>query len=86
MTAVLTEAGMTVRRSLIGTGEEKAVTESFFGTLTSEGVERPSFQTRGQARSPRMCGVLFDSGTPTFFSWASQPACFRTIAVGASKL
>jgi len=36
--------------SRTGNCYDNAVTESFFGTLKGECVERTSFQTRGQAR------------------------------------
>jgi putative transposase len=45
-------ASVNVRMSMSRTGNcyDNAVTESFFGTLKGECVERASFQTRGQAR------------------------------------
>ena len=48
--ALLTDAGATVSMSRTGNCYDNAVTESFFGTLKGECVERTSFQTRGQAR------------------------------------
>jgi transposase InsO family protein len=48
--AVLANVGATVSMSRTGNCYENAVTESFFGTLKGECVERFSFQTRGQAR------------------------------------
>ncbi|HEY6542074.1 MAG TPA: IS3 family transposase [Ktedonobacteraceae bacterium] len=48
--AALAEAGITVSMSRTGNCYDNAVTESFFGTLNGECVERVSFQTRGQAR------------------------------------
>jgi len=48
--AVLTEFSITVSMSRTGNCYDNAVTESFFGTLKGECVERISFQTRGQAR------------------------------------
>ncbi len=47
--AALAEAGITVSMSRTGNCYDNAVTESFFGTLKGECVERMSFQTRGQA-------------------------------------
>ncbi len=47
---VLANADITVSMSRTGNWYDNAVTESFFGTLKSECVERVSFQTRGQAR------------------------------------
>jgi transposase InsO family protein len=48
--AVLAEVGVTVSMGRTGKWYENAVTESFFGTLKGECVERACFQTRGQAR------------------------------------
>jgi putative transposase len=48
--ALLAHAGVTVSMSRTGNCYDNAVTESFFGTLKGECVERFSFQTRGQAR------------------------------------
>jgi putative transposase len=48
--ALLADAGATVSMSRTGNCYDNAVTESFFGTLKGECVERFSFQTRGQAR------------------------------------
>jgi putative transposase len=48
--AMLAQAGNTVSMSRTGNCYDNAVTESFFGTLKGECVERVSFQTRGQAR------------------------------------
>jgi putative transposase len=48
--ALLADAGVTVSMSRTGNCYDNAVTESFFGTLKGECVERTSFQTRGQAR------------------------------------
>ncbi len=48
--AALAEAGITVSMSRTGNCYDNAVTESFFGTLKGECVERLTFQTRGQAR------------------------------------
>src|SRR6266567_1359987 len=48
--AALAEAGITVSMSRTGNFYDNAVTESFFGTLKGECVERLTFQTRGQAR------------------------------------
>src|SRR5947209_8285665 len=48
--ALLADAGATVSMSRTGNCYDNAVTESFFGTLKGECVERTSFQTRGQAR------------------------------------
>ena len=48
--ALLADIGATVSMSRTGNCYDNAVTESFFGTLKGECVERFSFQTRGQAR------------------------------------
>jgi transposase InsO family protein len=48
--AALAQVGITVSMSRTGNCYDNAVTESFFGTLKGECVERVSFQTRGQAR------------------------------------
>jgi putative transposase len=48
--ALLADAGVTVSMSRTGNCYDNAVTESFFGTLKGECIERTSFQTRGQAR------------------------------------
>jgi putative transposase len=48
--ALLADAGATVSMSRTGNCYDNTVTESFFGTLKGECVERTSFQTRGQAR------------------------------------
>jgi putative transposase len=48
--ALLANVGVTVSMSRIGNCYDNAVTESFFGTLKGECVERTSFQTLGQAR------------------------------------
>jgi putative transposase len=48
--ALLANVGVTVSMSRTGNCYDNAVTESFFGTLKGECVERISFQTRGQAR------------------------------------
>jgi putative transposase len=48
--AVLANVGAMVSMSRTGNCYDNAVTESFFGTLKGECVERFSFQTRGQAR------------------------------------
>lgn len=48
--ALLAHAGATVSMSRTGNCDDNAVTESFFGTLKGECVERFSFQTRGQAK------------------------------------
>jgi putative transposase len=48
--ALLADVGVTVSMSRTGNCYDNAVTESFFGTLKGECVERTSFQTRGQAR------------------------------------
>jgi putative transposase len=48
--ALLAKAGATVSMSRTGNCYDNAVTESFFGTLKGECIERTSFQTRGQAR------------------------------------
>src|SRR6266851_9165961 len=48
--AILAEASVTVSMSRTGNCYDNAVTESFFGTLNGECVERACFQTRGQAR------------------------------------
>ncbi len=55
--AWLAERQVTVSMSRTGNGDENAVTEAFFGTLKSEGVERASFQTRGQAKP-----TIFEDG------------------------
>jgi putative transposase len=47
---LLANVGVTVSMSRTGNCYYNAVTESFFGTLKGECVERTSFQTRGQAR------------------------------------
>ena len=47
---LLTQAGITRSMSRTGNCYDNAVTESFFGTLKGECVERTCFQTRGQAR------------------------------------
>jgi len=48
--AVLTGMSVTVSMSRTGNCYDNAVTESFFGTLKGECVERISFQTRREAR------------------------------------
>ncbi len=50
--AVLAQAGISVSVSMSRTGNryDNAVTESFFGTLKGECVERSCFQTRREAR------------------------------------
>jgi putative transposase len=48
--ALLADVGATVSMSRTGNCYDNAVTESFFGTVKGECVERFSFQTRGQAR------------------------------------
>jgi len=48
--ALLANVGVTVSMSRTGNCYDNAVTESFFGTLKGECVERTSFQTLGQAR------------------------------------
>lgn len=48
--ALLANVGATGSMSRTGNCYDNAVTESFFGTLKGECVERFSFQTRGQAR------------------------------------
>ena len=48
--AVLSGVRVTVSMSRTGTCYDNAVTETFFGTLKGECVERASFQTRAQAR------------------------------------
>ena len=48
--ALLVDVGATVSMSRTGNCYDNAVTESFFGTLKGECIERTSFQTRGQAR------------------------------------
>jgi putative transposase len=48
--AILAQASFTVSMSRTGNCYDNAVTESFFGTLKGECVERACFQTRGQAR------------------------------------
>ncbi len=48
--AVLAEAQITVSMSRTGNCYDNAVTESFFGTLKGECVERSCFQTRSEAR------------------------------------
>src|SRR5216683_1114448 len=47
---LLAEAGITASMSRTGNCYDNAVTESFFGTLKGECVERASFRTQGQAR------------------------------------
>ncbi len=47
---MLAEAGITASMSRTGNCYDNAVTESFFGTLKGECVERASFRTQGQAR------------------------------------
>ena len=47
---VLTQFGITVSMSRRGNCYDNAVSESFFGTLKRECVDRTSFQTRAQAR------------------------------------
>jgi len=47
--ATLAEAGIMVSMSRTGNCYDNAVTESFFGTLKGEGVERTCFQTRREA-------------------------------------
>jgi putative transposase len=47
--ALLADVGATVSMSRTGNCYDNAVTESFFGTLKGECVERTSFQTRRQA-------------------------------------
>ena len=48
--ALLADVGVSMSMSRTGNCYDNAVTESFFGTLKGECVERCSFQTRGQAR------------------------------------
>ncbi len=48
--AVLAQASITVSMSRTGNCYDNAVTESFFGTLKGECVERSCFQTRREAR------------------------------------
>lgn len=48
--AVLARADITVSMSRTGNCSDNAVTESFFGTLKGECVERRCFQTRGEGR------------------------------------
>lgn len=48
--ALLAEASIKASMSRTGNCYDNAVTESFFGTLKGECVERASFQTRGQAK------------------------------------
>ena len=48
--AILASASITVSMSRTGNCYDNAVTESFFGTLKGECVERAGFQTREQAR------------------------------------
>ena len=48
--AILASASITVSMSRTGNCYDNAVTESFFGTLKGECVERACFQTRGQAK------------------------------------
>ena len=48
--AALAGADITASMSRTGNCYDNAVTESFFGTLKGECVDRLSFQTRGQAR------------------------------------
>lgn len=48
--ALLAEASIRASMSRTGNWYDNAVTESFFGTLKGECVERASFRTRGQAR------------------------------------
>ena len=48
--ALLADVSVTVSMSRTGNCYDNAVTESFFGSLKCECVERTSFQTRGQAR------------------------------------
>jgi putative transposase len=59
---VLTQFGITVSMSRRGTCYENAVSESFFGTLKREWVDRMSFQTRTQARQ-----AIFES-TEVFYN------------------
>lgn len=48
--ALLADVGAIVSMSRTGNCYDNTVTESFYGTLKGECVERTSFQTRGQAR------------------------------------
>jgi putative transposase len=48
--ALLADVGVSMSMSRTGNCYDNAVTESFFGTLKGECIERFSFQTRGQAR------------------------------------
>jgi transposase InsO family protein len=48
--AVLAQANISVSMSRTGNCYDNAVTESFFGTLKGECVERSCFHTRGEAR------------------------------------
>ncbi len=48
--ALLAEIGITVSMSRRGNCYDNAVSESFFGTLKRECVDRSCFQTRAQAR------------------------------------
>ncbi|MFL5625695.1 MAG: IS3 family transposase [Ktedonobacteraceae bacterium] len=47
--AVLAQTSITASMSRTGNGYDNAVSESFFGTLKGECVERVSFQTRREA-------------------------------------
>ncbi len=65
--AMLVQVGITVSMSRTGNCYDNAVTESFFGTLKGECVERVSFQTRGQARQ-----TIFEY-TECFYVRSVQP-------------
>jgi putative transposase len=75
--ALLADAGATVSMSRTGNCYDNAVTESFFGTLKGECVERFSFQTRGQARQTiaRVCRVLLQSNSATFLVRLCESGC-----------
>jgi putative transposase len=75
--ALLADVGATVSMSRTGNCYDNAVTESFFGTLKGECVERVSFQTRGQARQTiaGVCRVLLQPGSATFFAGLCESSC-----------
>jgi transposase InsO family protein len=76
--ATLAEAGIIVSRSRTGNCYDNAVTESFFGTLKGECIDRVSFQTRGQARQiiARVRRVLLQPNSAALLTRVCEPGCF----------
>ena len=75
--ALLADIGATVSMSRTGNCYDNAVTESFFGTLKGECVERTSFQTRGQARQTifEYVEMLLQPGSATFLAGLCESSC-----------